>query len=31
MRTEHVTNIATPKGKRGIVPLAKEALAQVLF
>ena len=31
MRTEHVTNIATPKGKLGIVLLVKEKLAQVYF
>ena len=31
MRTEHVTNIATPKGKLGIVLLVKEELAQVYF
>ena len=29
MRTEHVTNIGTPKGKLGIVLLVKEELAQV--
>ena len=31
MRTEHVTNIASPKGKLGIVSLVKEELAQVYF
>ena len=31
MRTEHVTNIATPKGKLGIVSLVKEELTQVSF
>ena len=31
MRAEHVTNIATPKGKLGIVLLVKEELAQVYF
>ena len=31
MRTEHVTNIATPKGKLGIVLLVKEEFAQVYF
>ena len=31
MRTEHVTNIATPKGKLNIVSLVKEELAQVYF
>ena len=31
MRTEHVTNIGTPKGKLGIVLLVKEKLAQVYF
>ena len=29
MPTEHVTNIATPKGKLGIVLFVKEELAQV--
>ena len=28
-RIEHVTNLATPKGKLGIVSLVKEELAQV--
>ena len=31
MRTEHVTNIATPKGKLGIVLLVKKELGQVYF
>ena len=31
MQAEHVTNIATPKGKLGIVLLVKEQLAQVYF
>ena len=31
MQAEHVTNIATPKGKLGIVLLVKEELAQVYF
>ena len=31
MWTEHVTNIAIPKGKLGIVLLVKEELAQVYF
>ena len=31
MRTEHVTNIATPNGKLGLVLLVKEELAQVYF
>ena len=31
IRTEHVTNIATPKGKLGIVLLVKEELMQVYF
>ena len=31
MQTDHVTNIATPKGKLGIVSLVKEELAQVYF
>ena len=31
MQAEHVTNIATPKGKLGIVSLVKEELAQVYF
>ena len=31
MRAEHVTNIATPKGKLGIALLVKEELAQVYF
>ena len=31
MRTEHVTTIATPKGKLGIVSLVKEELALVYF
>ena len=31
MRIEHVTNIATPKGKLGIVSLVEEELAQVYF
>ena len=31
MRAEHVTNIATPKGKLGIVLLVKEDLAQLYF
>ena len=31
MRAEHVTNIATPKGKLGIVLLVKEELGQVYF
>ena len=31
MQAEHVTNIATPKGKLGIVLLVKEELAQVHF
>ena len=31
MRAEHVTNIATPKGKLGIVLLVEEELAQVYF
>ena len=31
MRAEHVTNIATPKGKLGIVLLVKEELEQVYF
>ena len=31
VRAEHVTNIATPKGKLGIVLLVKEKLAQVYF
>ena len=31
MQAEHVTNIATPKGKLGIALLVKEELAQVLF
>ena len=29
MRTENVTNIATPKGKLGIVSLVKEEFAQL--
>ena len=31
MRTENVTNIATPKGKLSIVSLVKEELEQVYF
>ena len=31
MQAEHVTNMATPKGKLGIVLLVKEELAQVYF
>ena len=31
MQAEHVPNIATPKGKLGIVLLVKEELAQVYF
>ena len=31
MQAEHVTNIAIPKGKLGIVLLVKEELAQVYF
>ena len=31
MRTENVTNIATPKGKLGIVSLVKQELARVYF
>ena len=31
MRAEHVTNIATPKGKLSIVLLVKEELEQVYF
>ena len=31
MRAEHVTNIATPKGKLGIALLVKEELVQVYF
>ena len=31
MRAEHVTNIATPKGKLGSVLLVKEELAQGYF
>ena len=31
MWAEHVTNIATPKGKLGTVLLVKEELAQVYF
>ena len=31
MRTEHVTSIATPKGKLGIGLLVKEELSQVYF
>ena len=31
MQAEHVTNIATPKGKLSIVLLVKEELAQVYF
>ena len=31
MWTEHVTNIAIPKDKLGIVLLVKEELAQVYF
>ena len=31
MPTEHVTNIATPKGKLGIVSLVKQELARVYF
>ena len=31
MQAEHVTNIATPKGKLGIVLLVKEELAKVYF
>ena len=31
MPTEHVTNIATPKGKLGIALLVKEELAQVYY
>ena len=31
MQAEHVTNIATPKGKLGIALLVKEELAQVYF
>ena len=31
MQAEHVTNIATPKGKLGIVSLVKEELAQAYF
>ena len=31
MQAEHVTNMATPKGKLGIVLLVKEEPAQVYF
>ena len=31
MQAEHVTNIATPKGKLSIALLVKEELAQVYF
>ena len=31
MQAEHVTNIATPIGKLGIVLLVKEELAQAYF
>ena len=31
MQAEHVTNIATPKGKLSIVSLVKEELEQVYF
>ena len=31
MQAEHATNIATPKGKLGILLLVKEELAQVYF
>ena len=31
MKTEYVTNMATPKDKHGIVSLVKEALTQVYF
>ena len=31
MQTEHIINIATPKGKLSIVSLVKEELVQVYF
>ena len=31
IRKDHVTNLATPKGKLGSVSLVKEELAQVYF